>query len=240
MKKSVTVVLTNILLATLFTAAPAAQATTARAVHDCTVPEYSNFSELAGCETENVDYRRIKRTPAGATVAHIAIHGGSIEAPTTQLADYAAGATNAFYSFEGIKSSGNSKLHITSTAFDEPRGVGVVTNSDHTVSWHGTSGTTATTYVGGRDTAAIARVRAELIAEGFHVTEPVPPDLNGNSTANIVNRNSRGMGVQLEITRAQREAFFSGGTLTRSWIEDPANRTLDFYRYVTAVNRALL
>ncbi|WP_283135192.1 poly-gamma-glutamate hydrolase family protein [Rhizohabitans arisaemae] len=237
------VVVANLLVATLVTTAPASAV-----VVNCNVTEYPNYATLAQCETEGVDYRRVQVVPAGIQprVAHIAIHGGAIEAPTTQLARHAAvdrvvppADRRSFYSLEGIKPSGNAKLHITSTQFDEPNGLAVVQASRFTVSWHGASGTTATTYVGGRDAVTAARVRSELTAAGFHVTHPVPPNLDGSSPNNIVNRNLRGMGVQLEITRAQREQFFAGGTLTRSWVENPANRTQAFYDYVAAVNRAL-
>lgn len=216
---------------------PAAHAAPAGIVRTGDV--YANYADLAAHESEGTDYRRIQRVPVGARVAHIAIHGGAIEAPTTQLADHAAGTRYAFYSFEGIKASGNSTLHITSTRFDEPRALKVVTGVDYTVSWHAASGAKATTYVGGRDTKLIGKVTAELRAAGFTVATSVPEEIGGDSPRNIVNKNRRGMGVQLELSRGQREQFFAGGKLSRVWIENPAHRTKAFYRYVAAVNRAL-
>lgn len=201
---------------------------------------YADYADLAAHETEGVDYRISERRPAGATVAQIAIHGGAIEPGTTQLADYAASARgDGYYSFEGIKPSGNGDLHLTSTHFDEPRALDLVAGSSRTVSWHGAAGSTAQTYVGGRDTTLKTRVAARLRAAGFTVATGTPPELNADSPDNITNKNSRGAGLQLELTKAQRERLFTDGRLDRAWIEDPAHRTTAFYAYGDAVNRAL-
>lgn len=228
-EKIVSVAVASVLVIGL---APAAHAVSASDV-------YANYAELSAHETEGRDYRRVLRVPGGAKVAHIAIHGGAIEAPTSQLADQAAGRKHAYYSFVGTKDSGNSALHITSTHFDEPKALSVVAAVDYTISWHAAAGTAATTYVGGRDTTLIKKVTAELRAAGFPVSASVPDEIGGDSPRNIANRNRRGMGVQLEISRGQRERFFKEGKLNRAWIESPANRTKAFYKYVAAVNRAL-
>ncbi|WP_214415697.1 poly-gamma-glutamate hydrolase family protein [Sphaerisporangium fuscum] len=200
---------------------------------------YPDYATLAANEVEGRDYLRMWRLPKGATVAHIAIHGGAIESPTTQLADYAAGKTQAFYSFAGIKPDGNDRLHITATHFDEPRALKLVGAVDYTVSWHAAAGSEATTYVGGRDTKLAAKIIAALKKAGFTVADTVPDRIDGTSPRNIANKNKRGMGVQLEISKGQRMRFFADGKLTRAWVENPANRTPAFYKYVAAVNRAL-
>ncbi|MEU7990159.1 poly-gamma-glutamate hydrolase family protein [Streptosporangium canum] len=202
--------------------------------------KYHGYPELAAHEVEGKDYRLVQRFPREAQAAHIAIHGGAIEAPTTQLADHAAKTgDHAFYSFEGIKPAGNSDLHLTATRFNEPKGVGLVAKVGYTVSWHGASGTEATTYVGGRDAALIRAVTARLRTAGFRVATSVPEEIGGDSSRNIANRNLRHRGVQLELSKGQREQFFKDGKLARSWIENPANRTPAFYRYTAAVNHAL-
>lgn len=201
---------------------------------------YANYAELAAHETEGADYRITHRRPAGATVAQIAIHGGAIEPGTTQLADHTARAGgDAYYSFEGIKPAGNGMLHLTSTHFDEPRALDLVAGVSTTVSWHGAAGSTAETYVGGRDTTLKSAAARRLRAAGFTVATGTPPELNANSPDNITNKNSRGRGLQLELTKPQRALFFTGGRLDRAWIEDPAHRTAAFYAYSAAINRAL-
>ncbi|MFD1547999.1 poly-gamma-glutamate hydrolase family protein [Nonomuraea guangzhouensis] len=213
--------------------------TTPQTAHAAVADVYPDYATLAANEVEGQDYLRLLRLPKRATVAHIAIHGGAIESPTTQLADYAAGKRHAFYSFAGIKPNGNNRLHITSTRFDEPRALKLVRAVDYTVSWHAAAGSEATTYVGGRDAKLVAKVTTALKKAGFAVADTVPDRIDGTSPRNIANKNKRGMGVQLEISKGQRMRFFADGKLTRAWVDNPANRTRAFYTYVAAVNRAL-
>ncbi|GAB3672843.1 poly-gamma-glutamate hydrolase family protein [Saccharopolyspora tripterygii] len=189
---------------------------------------YADYADLAAHETEGVDYRRAVRD--GSTdVVHIAIHGGGIERPTTELADSAAtSGDHGFGTFEGIKPSGNSVLHITSTHFDEPQISEAVAGSTYTVSWHGAKGDEPTTYVGGLDTELRDAVREELREEGFDAPDALPDGLTGEDPDNIANRNTRGKGVQLELTRAQRDALVKDGV-----------PTAEFDDYVAAVERAV-
>lgn len=76
--------------------------------------KYRNFSELARAETEGKDYRIIARL-TDCPILIAAPHGGGIEPYTSELASEIAGSDLSFYSFEGIKETGNSKLHITTT-----------------------------------------------------------------------------------------------------------------------------
>lgn len=228
-RRPLSVLLAAAVLALIVPAAPARAADT-----------YRDYADLAAHEVEGTDYLRLLRFPRGAEAAHVAIHGGSIEPPTTQLADAAARAGHhAFSSFAGIKASGNRDLHITAARFDEPKALALVGKVDSTVSWHGAAGAQATTYVGGLDKALIRRVKAELRRAGFPVARTLPAGLEGVNPANIANRNRRGKGVQLEISLGQRRLFFQGGRLDRAWIEDPGHRTRAFAVYVAAVNRAL-
>jgi phage replication-related protein YjqB (UPF0714/DUF867 family) len=204
-----------------------------------TADTYRNYADLARHEKEGRDYKRVQRTVRGAKVVQIAIHGGLIEPPTTQLADYAASSgRDDYYSFMGIKKSGNQKLHITSTHFDEPRALKLVKASKYTVSWHAAKGDRAVTYVGGRDTALVKKIIKALNAKGFKTAVPASK-IEGQDPKNICNRNQRGKGVQLEISTAQRKAFFKSGRLDGDWIASPAHRTQAFYAYVKAVDSVL-
>lgn len=190
---------------------------------------YRDYAELAEHETEGEDYLRTVRY-GGTDVAHIAIHGGATEPPSTDLADYSADSGgHSFYSFAGIKPDSNQVLHITATRFDEPKALKLVDASTYTVSWHGAAGDVPTTYVGGLDEELRDAVRAELRAAGFSAPDSIPDRLEGISPRNIVNKNRRGTGVQLEITEAQCERFHSDGGV----------RTEEFYRFADAVERAV-
>jgi phage replication-related protein YjqB (UPF0714/DUF867 family)/phage baseplate assembly protein W len=200
---------------------------------------YSSYADLAAHVALGTDYVISARVVPKARGAHIAIHGGGIEAPTTQLADYCATTqTSSYYSFQGIRSSGNTTLHVTSTRFDEPTVFQVLRDVEWTVSWHGTSGTDQTTYLGGLDTELGAAIKNRLTAAGFTVSSS-PQEIDGNDPLNIANRNSRGQGVQLELSRGLRESFYVGGDLTLASIADISRRTDAFYTYASAVMAAV-
>ena len=80
--------------------------------------KYRNFAELARSERSGIDYDVLVRR-ARPAFAIIAPHGGGIEPGTSEIADAVAGLTHSFYTFEGLRTSGNTDLHITSTRYDE-------------------------------------------------------------------------------------------------------------------------
>ncbi|MFG2670480.1 poly-gamma-glutamate hydrolase family protein [Streptomyces sp. NPDC048445] len=202
---------------------------------------YANYAALAAAETEGVDYSRTAVAPAGATWSSIAIHGGGIETGSGEMAREvaAAGARMAYYEFQGLKTSGNGDLHITSTNFDEPTAVALVTATKRCLSFHGFVGTDGVpeTALGGLDTGLVASLTASLTASGFRVIT-TPSEIGGTDPANICNTTSSGAGVQLEMSRALRDSFFPGAN-TRP-IRDSGARTEAFYRYAAAVRAAYL
>ncbi|WP_428957962.1 poly-gamma-glutamate hydrolase family protein [Streptomyces sp. cg35] len=197
--------------------------------------EYPNYAALAAERQIGVDYRLLVRTPPGSRLAHIAIHGGGIEPGTTEIADYLAGSANRFYSFDGMLTSGNADLHITSTNFDEPQALSLVSASDFVISWHGMSGTDAITYLGGLDTDLADRIRGSLEQAGF-IVEEASSEIAGADPTNICNKGARSMGVQLELTNGLRRSFFED--FTRAG-RDTGVRTGAFYAYTAAVASAL-
>lgn len=200
---------------------------------------YPNFAALAAANTLGIDYEIVWRPVVGENqLLHLAIHGGAIESTTTQLARYCAGNSGAYYSFMGIRSSGNTALHITSTHFDEPTALALIAQSAFTVSWHGSSGSSPITHMGGLDTYSKAIVVQELESAGF-VCDNATGDINGDDPNNIDDRNLRRAGVQLELSLAQRQAFFLGGDTSSASVNNAANRTQTFYRYADAVVRAM-
>ncbi|QQC88150.1 poly-gamma-glutamate hydrolase family protein [Streptomyces alfalfae] len=200
---------------------------------------YGDWAELAAAEVDGVDYRIRSTDPAGASLASIAIHGGGIEAGSGEMAREVAGTWLRYYELDGMKSSGNGDLHITSTNYDEPRALALVTTARGCLSFHGYQDDDrllSTTAIGGRDTALAARAAGELRAAGFTVTAATG-DIAGTNPANICNRTLSGSGVQLEMSQALRRSFFPGGDLTRPSRESGA-RTEAFFRYAAALRSA--
>ncbi|KAF0092381.1 MAG: phage replication protein [Fusobacteria bacterium] len=193
---------------------------------------YLNYQELSAAKIIGTDYKIVNRKTASST-AVIAIHGGSIEPGTSELADNIAGTNHDFYSFYGIMSSNNTSLHITSTNFNEPIALDLVQKSRNTLSIHGFSSTSNLTYIGGLDKTLVAKVKTKLKAAGFVVAD-APINLAGLETTNITNRNLRKAGVQIEISSSLRASFFS--SLTTAGRE---TKTTQFYKYTNAIRAAL-
>ncbi|GIE89770.1 poly-gamma-glutamate hydrolase family protein [Actinoplanes regularis] len=186
--------------------------------------------------------------------AIIAPHGGGIETGTSELclalAGYhpkdltASGAVYDYWMFEGLRSSGNGELHVTSIHCDDPVALATVAGSRRTVSLHGCKASDAgltdpeavAVLVGGADTA----LKAALISayRGIGVTAidaATVSALDGDDPRNIVNRNLRGAGVQLELTTAMRTRMF--GTNTRAGRK---STTLEsFWSFVNATRQVL-
>jgi phage replication-related protein YjqB (UPF0714/DUF867 family) len=183
----------------------------------------------------------------------VALHGGGIEPGTSELclavAGYhpAGGATGGavydYWMFEGLRSSGNAGLHVTSSHCDDPVALATVAGSRRAVSLHGCSpaqaglpDTTAAVLVGGRDTGLKAALIEAYLAVGVQAIDAAGvPALNGDDPANLVNRTLRGAGAQLELTTPLRTRMF--GVNTRA---GRGSSTLPaFWTFVDATRRAL-
>lgn len=198
---------------------------------------YQSYKELASGQIEGIDYQRLWRVSQCSTLLHLAIHGGGIEQGTTELADAAAADIHGFYTLDGFKSAtgANAVLHVTSTRYDEPQALIMAKAATHIVSWHGASGTTPITYLGGLDFNLRDQI-GECLADAGFTVQIAGEEINGNDPLNIANRNSRGMGAQLELSTAQRQAFFLNGDMSRP---NRKNTTAAFTSYITAVKAGI-
>lgn len=195
--------------------------------------KYVNFHELDKSEIRDTDFCVRCEERAGTTIV-IAPHGGGIEPGTSEIAEAIAGIDLSFYLFEGIKRTGNRVLHITSTHFDEPRGMALVRASPRTISIHGEDSDQPVAFLGGRDAALLQRIRDSLVASGFIVETHQNPALQGTDETNICNRGQTGRGVQLELSNALRVSFFE--SLTRNGRQ---TKTPRFDQFVAAIRAAI-
>ena len=195
---------------------------------------YHDFAELATNTEEGRDFCVRFQNRPGATVV-IAPHGGGIEPGTSEIAEAIAGDELSFYVFEGNRQSGNQELHITSTRFDEPRCIALVTASPRAIAVHGEDSGEETAFLGGRDEAVLNRLRDSLVAEGFNVHTHKNSALQGRDKANICNRAQSTRGVQMELSNGLRSSFFE--SLTR---RGHRSRTERFEQFVAAVRQAIL
>lgn len=192
---------------------------------------YASFDALKANETVGTDYRiRVRCGRSG--IAVMAIHGGGIEPGTTEIAEAVADKEHTFYSFSGLKLSGNTQLHISSRKFDEPLGLNIARHAKMLITVHGCKDRKGITYVGGRHRQLKEKIKRALTVARFPVIDGMR--FPGINPKNICNKSRSGMGVQLEISMGMRILFFEDITrLYRKRI------TPCFFAYVHALQKAI-
>jgi phage replication-related protein YjqB (UPF0714/DUF867 family) len=196
--------------------------------------KYACFGDLSQHEVAGVDFG-IRLRQARAPVAIVALHGGGIEPGTSEIADAVGSERHSCYMLDGLKPTGNRDLHITSTRFDEPLCLEIVSRSAVVVTLHGEHGDEEgeRVFVGGLDDTLGQGLGAALAAKGFDVGRHSDPLLQGRDLANICNRGTSGRGVQLELSRAVRETLFE--SLSREGRRHPTARFDDFVAALRSV-----
>ena len=165
---------------------------------------FPNFSALAAASSQGIDYR-IRKLERDSTALVLAPHGGTIEPGTSELAEAVAADHLAFYCFEGLRQRSFSRLHLTSTCFDEPTALTLVRHVDTVIAVHGLAARGAAILVGGRDAELAQRIVEEVGALGMAVRRVVDGPYAGMQPENICNRGRSGRGAQLEIERGFRD-----------------------------------
>ncbi|MFI5731804.1 poly-gamma-glutamate hydrolase family protein [Kribbella sp. NPDC051587] len=185
--------------------------------------------------------------------AILAPHGGGIETGTSELCLAIAGYHPAdltpsnpvhdYWMFEGLRSSSNGELHVTSTNCDDHVARALAAGSLNAIGLHGCTTTqagladnTQAVLVGGRNNAFKSRLLTRLNAAGIRAIDAASiPDLNGDEPTNLANRTLLGAGAQLELTTPLRVAMF--GTNTRA---DRKNTTKPVFWAFTNATRAAI
>jgi phage replication-related protein YjqB (UPF0714/DUF867 family) len=198
--------------------------------------KYLDFDHLSRNETSGIDYAISVRRLSDA-FAIVAPHGGGIEPGTSEIADAIAGGEFCFYAFGGLKTSGNTNLHITSTRFDEPMCLALIRQSDVVLTIHGEDSDAdgKPVFMGGRNAELGVCLGAALAANGFDVRTHPDPLLQGLDPKNLCNRGGKSRrGVQLELSRSVRETMFL--SLSRDGRKHP---TPEFVAFVGAIRSVL-
>jgi len=180
----------------------------------------------------------------------MAIHGGGIEAGTSEIALAAAGYHPAtlipvtdcyglhdFWLFEGLLTSGNGDLHVTASHYDEPIATELVENARRCISLHGCRDSQANGVIqlGGLDHELRDIALQELEAAGIPAEITTDPMLDGSLPDNIANKTKIGGCAQLEIGTSDRRALF--GINTRPQRKNTTNAR--FWLLVQALRRSM-
>jgi phage replication-related protein YjqB (UPF0714/DUF867 family) len=131
----------------------------------------------------------------------------------------AGGPRYDYWTFEGLRASGNAGLHVTSTNCDDAVAISLCAGALNAVSLHGCTaaalglpGTARAVLVGGRSGPLKGALTAAL-DPGFEVVDGADHDsINGDDPANIANRTLLGAGAHLELTKPLRDAMFTDNT----------------------------
>jgi phage replication-related protein YjqB (UPF0714/DUF867 family) len=180
----------------------------------------------------------------------MAIHGGGIEPGTSEIALAVAGyhpdtlvasvddlGLHDFWLFEGLLPSGNGKLHVTASHYDEPIATELVQNARRCISLHGCSDTQANgkIQIGGLDLELRDIVLEELTIAGIPAEITTNKKLGGDSPDNIANKTKILGCVQLEMGTSYRSSLF--GTNTQPQRKKTTNP--QFWLLVEALRKAM-
>ncbi|WP_426982611.1 poly-gamma-glutamate hydrolase family protein [Bacillus cabrialesii] len=167
---------------------------------------YQNFEELKNNEDPS-DYGIVTKE-TGSPLLVLAIHGGGIEGGTSEVARELS-KEYSMYLFEGLQSSGNSVLHITSTHFDEPQALKMTEIHEYVISLHGYAEEDQQIEVGGTDRERAAVLVEKLQNAGFPaVLLSTDHPHAGVSPNNIANQSKTGLSIQLEMSTGFRRSLF--------------------------------
>ena len=109
-------------------------------------------------------------------------------AATSTIAVAIAANDYCLYRFEGRKRRENRDLHDTSTHFDEPECLTLISGCDQVVAVHGCQGDEQLVYIGGLDLDLRDAIRGRFEAVGIITGIHDDPDLQGINSKNICNR----------------------------------------------------
>jgi phage replication-related protein YjqB (UPF0714/DUF867 family) len=180
----------------------------------------------------------------------MAIHGGGIEAGTSEIALATAGFDPAtlmpsvdglgihdFWLFEGLLADGNGRLHVTASNYDDPIATELVRNARRCISLHGCSDRQANGKIqlGGLDVELRDIVLEELTAADIEAEIATNPMLDGSRRDNIANKTRIGGCAQLEMATSFRSSLY--GIDTRPRRKQTTNDK--FNRLVAALRQAM-
>jgi phage replication-related protein YjqB (UPF0714/DUF867 family) len=172
---------------------------------------YRNYEDLEKARSEGKDYEiTVLREGRSTDFIIFAPHGGKIERCTSEVAREVASNLYCLYLFEGTMTDRNAILHITSTNFNEPRGLEVIQSCKTAVAIHGRKddGDTETVYLGGLDQQLVKNL-ATCLNEADFKTQIGGHKFPAVDPKNICNLCATGRGAQLELPKTLRDSLLA-------------------------------
>ncbi len=204
---------------------------------------YKNFNELKHAEAWGSFTITSKKR--GSDFLIFSPHAGGIEQGTSEICKQIAGKTYSYYLFNGTGSNCK-RLHITSTNFDEPKLLKLLSKHTYAISIHGMTNAMeriigADIYLGGMNRNLIEITTKILRENNFNSTnnieKPESP-LSGINPENVTNKCVSGQGMQIEISENVRAGFFVWNFKYKRNRE--MERTESFYNFCNAIRESIL
>ena len=198
---------------------------------------YHDFSELTLRAEKGVDYC-IDILDRSASVTVVAIHAGTIEPLTGELAAAIAGGDHNLYVLRGLGPGKGDLLRVPVTRFDDVRLTALLDRSVVGISVQGVRGDDAVVHLGGRNRRLRGCLQGTLESAGFSTAGPIGPHA-AHSPSRFVNRSSQG-GVQLEVTAALRRSMTSAPLAEASDRRESTTWTNQYRAFVGVVRQGLV
>lgn len=203
--------------------------------------KYRNFEELKKARPKSF---RIDMRSRESQFLFFTPHAGGIEPGTSEICKWFNKEPYSYYIFEGIGKN-CSELHITSTRFNEPDLINLLSNNRHAISFHGMTDDFARKnnsdiFLGGLNIELIKLTQLNLKTIGFRVRTNIElpkSKLNGKEPKNVTNRCTSKMGMQVEISEKLRQNFFHG-ELKRK--DGRRKKTALFEGFCNSINDSIL
>ncbi len=203
--------------------------------------KYNSFNELNKAKPNSFN---IDMCMWEGDFLFFAPHAGGIEPGTSEICKWFNKAPYSFYVFEGIGDNCR-ELHITSTRFDEPKLIMLLSTKKHAVSFHGMTDYSsrkinADIFLGGLNSELINITQQQLKTLEFNVStnNELPASMfSGNEPQNVTNRCAAGMGMQVEISEKLRREFFQGELKRKV---GRSNTTALFEVFCNSINESVL
>jgi phage replication-related protein YjqB (UPF0714/DUF867 family) len=160
---------------------------------------YRSLKELRKKTQEGKDFK-VNWINRGSLVTIASPHGGTIETGTSYLAKLIAGKNYNLYDFRGLrKDETRRELHITSSRFNDPPLLMLLSKSEICIAVHGrhSKKEDETVWLGGLN-ELLRRLTAKFLQEENIKYELYPKRLKGDSLKNFVNFPDQ-FGLQLEL-----------------------------------------
>ncbi|MCF7593971.1 poly-gamma-glutamate hydrolase family protein [Staphylococcus warneri] len=199
---------------------------------------YASMTQLQRETKEGIDWKKEIRDQ-GNQVLIVAPHGGNIEQGTSELTKLLAQQGGYdYFSFEAMRPSNNTQLHVTSTHYDDPTLHQMVEGRVATISIHGAKGDDQIVFLGGAKSVLRDAIQSQLESRGFAVQVP-PEYLGGLNEDNFINKNENSTGVQLELTTALRKALFINQDMSTTSRKNEDNWSSLMYQFADALHTAI-